>query len=465
MRAPGAIMAIAKDGRSAGYLSGGCIDADVVAQAQTALQSGQVMQLRYGLDSPFKDLQLPCNGALDVIILPHADADMLHIAHDSLQTRQPVRVSLDADGNLSANVPGPGFVWNPRLQIRIAGRGADCLALARLAKASGFPVSLSVRDGPDFAAAKQLDVDELHLLTSPTQLPPAHDDPWTAFALMFHEREWEIPLLQQALAGPAFYVGALGSPNTHRNRQAQLAQAGVPRSDILRIHAPIGLVPSLRDASLLAVSALAEIVDAWRGQVTAGFGDTGLLLLAAGLSTRYAGGDKLMADMDGKPLLAHAANALRHNHMAARLAVVGDGQTERQTILAQAGWDITINAQPDLGLASSLAAGLAAMGQQSGVQNVLILLADMPAVSDDHLRTLKSAMDADVSAVMSESDGVLMPPAIFPLSVLQKAGIAKGEQGARQVFEKLSNTTTIPLPKAQAMDVDTVEDLSNWRET
>lgn len=268
VRAPGAIMAISGDGQSVGYLSGGCIDADIIMQAQAALQTGEARQLRYGKDSPFADLQLPCNGALDVCIIPHADKTILAQAEMLLAQRKPVRLSLDESGRLFLGNDdaegGHGFLWSPKMRLRIAGRGADCLTLARLAQASGFPVELWVRDGPDYDTAGQLCLDQLHMLASPTQLPGAGDDQWTAFALMFHEREWEVPLLQQALDGPAFYLGALGSPATHAKRTQQLLRAGVAQADIDRVHAPIGLVPRLRNASMLAVSVLAGIVDVWR---------------------------------------------------------------------------------------------------------------------------------------------------------------------------------------------------------
>ena len=48
VRMPGALMAVSETGESCGYISGGCIDADVVNHAREALRSGQAAWLRYG---------------------------------------------------------------------------------------------------------------------------------------------------------------------------------------------------------------------------------------------------------------------------------------------------------------------------------------------------------------------------------------------------------------------------------
>jgi xanthine dehydrogenase accessory factor len=67
--------------------------------------------------------------------------------------------------------------------------------------------------------------------------------------------------MAQALASPAFYVGAMGSLKTHQTRSALLMSLGVDADSIARIAAPIGLIPSSRDPEVLALSTLAQIVD------------------------------------------------------------------------------------------------------------------------------------------------------------------------------------------------------------
>src|SRR5262249_29966306 len=102
---------------------------------------------------------------------------------------------------------------------------------------------------------------QLIQLTVPKQTPKLPIDADTAVACLFHEHEWEAPLLLQALRSPAFYVGALGSKQTHTRRLEVLDALGATPADIARLKGPIGLFAS-RDPRSLAVSALAEIVSA-----------------------------------------------------------------------------------------------------------------------------------------------------------------------------------------------------------
>lgn len=287
VRMPGAMMAVSATGDRCGYISGGCIDADVAHHARQALSTGRVKRLRYGKGSPFIDLPLPCGGAIDVCVLPNAQFSVLRACHDQLATRQPVTITLSDSGSLGlGHLPTPGalsFQYIPKLRLRIAGRGADSLALARLATASGIHTELHLRD-----AAEAQDAQDAHrsgtgrvtLLTVPSALPKLDDDPWTAFLLAFHDVDWEEALLAQALKGAAFYIGAIGSKATHARRCERLQSIGFTERETHRIRGPVGLIPSMRDASSLAVSVLAEIVEAYQHKVRSPFSSTALALLA-----------------------------------------------------------------------------------------------------------------------------------------------------------------------------------------
>lgn len=257
VRAPGAVMAVTRSGQSCGYLSGGCIDADVRLQAQAALKSGQSKTLRYGKGSPFLDMTLPCGGAIDVTLMPAPDIARIKDTIVHLKKRVAASLSLP-------EMPG-GFTahYRPKLALRIAGRSADPIALARLSIAAGIQTSLWSADPACLAAGKTIVGLDIVKLTSPSALPETRDDTATAFVLMMHDPDWEPALLSQALVGSAFYIGAVGSPHTHAKRCVRLGNTGLNSAQMSRIRAPIGLVPSMRDASMLAISTLAEIIQAF----------------------------------------------------------------------------------------------------------------------------------------------------------------------------------------------------------
>lgn len=247
MRAKGALMAVRENGDVAGYVSNGCVDADIIFQARAAMSDGKTRRLRYGEGSPFKDIALPCGGAIDLLVMPAPDKNMLGAAVVKFATRQSAALNFE------------GFEWEyvPKLRLRIAGRGAAVIALASQALQSGFEVHLQ---SPEADMHNDLAVTKFDHLTSPAAPPPQHDDAWTAVILMFHDHDWEGALLAQALKGDAFYIGAMGSERTHALRREALMESRVNADDIARINGPIGLIPSMRDANLLALSTLAEIV-------------------------------------------------------------------------------------------------------------------------------------------------------------------------------------------------------------
>lgn len=452
VRAPGALMAVSASGQKCGYISGGCVDADVVLLARQSIEEGKPRSLRYGSGSPFIDMPLPCGGAIDIMILPDADATEIRRCHDALVARQWAYLSLPG-------LDAP-FCYTPKLRIRIAGRGADALALARLVRASGYGLSLQLRDGEDIEEARRDGFMDAAALQSPDSLPGLTDDPWTAFILMFHDPDWEAALLKQALSGKAFYVGAVGSRRTQERRRARLAEEGLSAIRIDRVRGPIGLVPSMRDASMLAVSALAEIIAAYRDAQHNPFAQTAVLLLAAGQSARFSNGDKLLADLDGRAVLSHPASLLQDTPVAARIAVIGPGQEGRRHLLHTTGWQTEENPDSAAGQSTSLKAGIAAIRAIPGVERVLILLADMPFVSEAHLSALHRAMAPETDAVMSSMGDVLCPPAIFSARTFDPLSNISGDAGAKKVFNSLSITETVSIPEDEAIDIDTIEDLA-----
>jgi len=237
LRARGAMMCVSAE-KVAGYISNGCVDADVIARAR----GGQSGTFIYGEGSPYRDIVLPCGGRLEISLFQKIDRSAIEKTLSKLEKREPVDLKL---GDFK-------LVLSPRIKLRIAGRGAACVALSELAKLSGFDVVLQ---SPDVDGVP----DAQHLI-DPNNPPSSEDDAWTAVVCLFHDHDWEPALLRQALGGDAFYIGAMGSVRTHEIRCHNLMNLGLSETEVARIHGPIGLVESQRNARLLAVSILAEII-------------------------------------------------------------------------------------------------------------------------------------------------------------------------------------------------------------
>jgi xanthine dehydrogenase accessory factor len=90
-------------------------------------------------------------------------------------------------------------------------------------------------------------------------------DARTAVVTLTHDPKLDDPALEVALRSQAFYVGSLGSRKTHAKRVARLAEAGLTDAEIGRIRAPVGLNIGAITAPEIAVSILAQIVEARRG--------------------------------------------------------------------------------------------------------------------------------------------------------------------------------------------------------
>jgi xanthine dehydrogenase accessory factor len=82
----------------------------------------------------------------------------------------------------------------------------------------------------------------------------------SSVVVVTHDPKLDDPALKVALPGPAFYVGALGSPKTHARRVERLLADGLTEEQLARLHAPIGLNIGGRTPAEIALSIMAEIV-------------------------------------------------------------------------------------------------------------------------------------------------------------------------------------------------------------
>ena len=249
----GSLAVISDTGDMTGYLSNGCIDRDIIHHGMAAIGEGQLKHLRYGVGSPYLDLKLPCGGALELVIDPAPDLAVLEVVLARLLNRQKTVLSF-----MGRN----GWVhieYAPKPRLILAGRGAIFRTTAQLAAQMDFELHLASPDLEDLASHKALNPTTQRSMTTPSAAIDLPIDAYSAVLLVFHDHEWEQAILMQAAQQNPLFIGALGSLRTHAMWVKRLKQAGLSETQCAQVHGPIGLVPSLRNASLIAVSALAEI--------------------------------------------------------------------------------------------------------------------------------------------------------------------------------------------------------------
>lgn len=192
--------------------------------------------------------------------------------------------------------------------------------------------------------------------------------------------------------------------------------------------------------------------------------NTVILLLAAGRSSRFAGGDKLLAAYRGRLLLEHAAGLLEGAPVAARIAVAAPDRPARAALLRAAGWDVLECAQALSGQGASLAAGIGAAAGHDRAEAALVLLADMPEVPGAHLHALQDNHAAGHPAVLTRVGEALSPPAIFGRALFPRLQALSGDAGARQILGGMAGIASVPLDPRHALDIDTREDLARAAE-
>ena len=248
----GATMAVMSDGTRVGTLSSGCIEADIALHAIEALKNNTPRLIRYGAGSPFLDIELPCGGGLDILLVPRPDTSALaDINSGAMVVRN---TGMTARNNTSLAVR-----FDPDIRFLVFGKGPEASTFAALVKSAGYPIFLLSPDEETLQASNRTNCQTRHLKTQAVPNDIDVDDR-TVIVLFFHDHDWEPPILHWALQTNAFYIGSQGSLRARNARDLALEKMGVATSDIERLRGPIGLIPSARDAGTLAVSVLAEIL-------------------------------------------------------------------------------------------------------------------------------------------------------------------------------------------------------------
>ncbi|WP_375426485.1 XdhC family protein [uncultured Friedmanniella sp.] len=322
-RPPGAAMLVGPDGTVVGSVSGGCVEADVYAVAETVLADGVPQLRRYGVsDADAGAVGLPCGGELEVFVeaVSPSTHPHLEVLAAAVADGRPVAVATVVEHPDAARVgrrllvegdgpPPPGgslgsdrtdaavtddvrgllasghsgcLTYGPdgerletgmrvfaavlaaRPRMLVFGASDFAAALARVGGFLGYRVTVCDARGLFVTPSRFPDADEL-LVAWPhrylaTEAAAGRLDGRTVVCVLTHDPKFDVPLLEVALRLPVGYVGAMGSRRNHEDRLQRLREVGLTDAELTRLASPIGLDLGARTPEETAVSIAAEIV-------------------------------------------------------------------------------------------------------------------------------------------------------------------------------------------------------------
>lgn len=180
------------------------------------------------------------------------------------------------------------------------------------------------------------------------------------------------------------------------------------------------------------------------------------ILLAAGFSSRF-GSNKLLAEFDRQPLVAHSSAALKPCDRV--VAVVRNDDAALQNALRLLGVDCVFNTEPERGIGHSIACGVKATANSSAW---CILPADMPRVSLDTTSRVADALRNGSVLAAPFYMGQRGHPVGFGSRFLEALCELDGDAGARGIISRnAEQLTAIETGDAGVLaDIDTVRDLA-----
>ena len=322
-RPVGSALAISGTGEMAGSVSGGCIEGAVVVEAESVLRDGSPKLLRYGItDEDAWAVGLSCGGEIEVFLEKLQPGGWLAAFLEDARSERFHRSALVIGGTtpaaqqligLRAIQPTASGEWtSPDVSSNAAVELAGWLRRKTLAdgvhragngdgaRLPELEVFLHTHRPPDHLVivgavhiaehlvpiAQRLGfhctvVDAREAFATPARFGTADDlligwpgdivrdlplHPSTYCVCLTHDPKLDDPVLLEALAAKAHYIGALGSTRTHARRLERLEAEGADPELLRHIDGPIGVDLGGRKPEEIALAIAARLVEMRAGR-------------------------------------------------------------------------------------------------------------------------------------------------------------------------------------------------------
>jgi xanthine dehydrogenase accessory factor len=280
-RKTGTQMMVCEDETCEGALSGGCVEKEVLRQAQKVFARRESVIFEY--DGRYK---LGCKGVI-YILVEYLERSVLHLLSEKIREYHHNRktfllginkgrllttactcFSFDAD---RIYISGPNskiyeesedLEIHPQYQMVIIGGEFDSVMLARLADQTGMQTLLVVKESFTHSLPKTIKV---ACLTPEALVNAVRFDDHTAIVLMTHSLSKDLNFLVEMLKVKSKYLGILGPPGRREMILADLIDYNESlflacQDKLEKLHGPIGLSIGAKTPEEISISILSEII-------------------------------------------------------------------------------------------------------------------------------------------------------------------------------------------------------------
>jgi xanthine dehydrogenase accessory factor len=224
-REVGSKMLIKLDGSIVESIGGGLMEARVIKKAMDVIKHGksEIISLNLSADEAAKEGAL-CGGELEIFIEPLLPAE----------------------------------------RVYIFGGGHISYYLAPMASAVNFQVTV-IDDREEFANTERFpQVDEIIVDEFEKAIQNLCPHSHSYIVIVTRGHSYDELVLQWALSTQARYIGMIGSESKIKTIFANLEAKGVPSEKLKKVHSPIGLAIGAQTPAEIAVSIIAELIEARR---------------------------------------------------------------------------------------------------------------------------------------------------------------------------------------------------------
>jgi molybdenum cofactor cytidylyltransferase len=189
------------------------------------------------------------------------------------------------------------------------------------------------------------------------------------------------------------------------------------------------------------------------------------IILAAGASSRLGGEPKQLLLQNGTTLIRRMAETALSLQTGPVVVVLGANEERIRREIVDLPIHLPVNANWREGMASSLQVGLKTLSDEP-LDAFLVILTDQPHVTAELLRQLIATQQQQSRGIVAcryGEKGHLGVPALFDIRYQSEFMHLSGDMGARKLIQTYANDCAEILFPLAAIDLDTWQDVENWR--